>query len=278
MEVGRNEGVAVQEESRAWCSATADAKKPARLILPTSREQMNEEAEEAPFSDACANEYMWRALLQMQGRHIGLRQSVSLRHHIGCCLRHISSGILASILRHLHPLATRQPKVHFSGSLPGGGDDKDSWRGRHLLISHWDFLPLFFFFFSSASQLCSQVPPSYLAEYHLARPSHHLHESRVEYTAPARPLYRRVYELYHVGLLAWCPIPSVEIGPRMRARVMAIGAVPTDLFFVSRPSRMDKLWEPLAPWTGLEILSLPLATYTRDSGPRAKRGRASAAR
>ncbi|CZR53904.1 uncharacterized protein PAC_03786 [Phialocephala subalpina] len=77
-----------------------------------------------------------------------------------------------------------------------------------------------------------------------------------------RLLYDKGYDLAHIGLLCWAPIPSVAIIPRARRRFVAIEGTFTNIFYSAIPTCMDSLWTSLMPWSRDDVLWRPLNTHT----------------
>lgn len=77
-----------------------------------------------------------------------------------------------------------------------------------------------------------------------------------------RRLYDDGYELAHVGLLCWMPIPSVTIIPRARLRLLAVEATFTNIFYSAFHTCMDGLWTGFMPWSRTSVEWRPLNTHS----------------
>ncbi|KAI9053898.1 hypothetical protein LZ554_002843 [Drepanopeziza brunnea f. sp. 'monogermtubi'] len=77
-----------------------------------------------------------------------------------------------------------------------------------------------------------------------------------------RQAYERGFELCHIGVICWAPMPDVTLIPRARRRFVALEATFTNLFYSCVPTVMDDLWDSLVPWTRSEVVCTPLNTHS----------------
>ncbi|KAJ4372404.1 Alpha subunit of the F1 sector of mitochondrial F1F0 ATP synthase [Neocucurbitaria cava] len=77
-----------------------------------------------------------------------------------------------------------------------------------------------------------------------------------------RLYYDRGYELAHIGLLCWSPIPPVAMVPRARCRFLSLEGAFTNLFFSAHPNVMDPMWLGVVPWSRDDVLWLPLNSHS----------------
>lgn len=73
---------------------------------------------------------------------------------------------------------------------------------------------------------------------------------------------RKGYEIEHIGMLCWCPIPPITMIPRARLRFLALEGAFTNLLFSSVHFTMDAMWHPLVPYTRDDSLWLPLNSHS----------------
>ncbi|KAK3077462.1 hypothetical protein LTS18_010196 [Coniosporium uncinatum] len=69
-----------------------------------------------------------------------------------------------------------------------------------------------------------------------------------------RALYDGGFDLAHVGLLCWAPIPSPEMVQRARLRFLAVEGTLTNLFFSVIPTCMDDFWADIVPWCREDVV------------------------
>ncbi|KAI8940342.1 hypothetical protein NX059_004035 [Plenodomus lindquistii] len=77
-----------------------------------------------------------------------------------------------------------------------------------------------------------------------------------------RAFYDNGYDLAHIGLLCWAPIPRASIRPRARLQIMALEGAFTNIFLSAIPTIMDSTWSSLAPWSRDDVLWKPLNSHT----------------
>lgn len=77
-----------------------------------------------------------------------------------------------------------------------------------------------------------------------------------------RALYDQGYELAHIGLLCWAPIPSAATVLRARLRFLAVEGTFTNVFYSAIPTCMDELWTVFMPWSRDDVLWRPLNSHT----------------
>ncbi|KAK0119869.1 H(+)-transporting V1 sector ATPase subunit A [Cadophora gregata] len=77
-----------------------------------------------------------------------------------------------------------------------------------------------------------------------------------------RLLYDKGYDLAHIGLICWSPIPKVSIIPRARRRFLAIEGTFINIFYSAIPTIMDGMWTHFMPWSRDDVLWRPLNSHT----------------
>ncbi|KAI9055091.1 hypothetical protein LZ554_000056 [Drepanopeziza brunnea f. sp. 'monogermtubi'] len=78
----------------------------------------------------------------------------------------------------------------------------------------------------------------------------------------ARQAYERGFELCHIGVICWAPMPDATLIPRARRRFIALEGMFTNLFFSCIPTVMDDLWDSLVPWTRSQVAWTPLNSHS----------------
>lgn len=77
-----------------------------------------------------------------------------------------------------------------------------------------------------------------------------------------RSRYDEGYDLAHIGVLCWSPIPDVTMVPRARLRMIALEGTFTNLFFSANETCLDCLWTNLMPWTRDQVDWITLNSHT----------------
>ncbi|KAK5722937.1 Alpha subunit of the F1 sector of mitochondrial F1F0 ATP synthase [Elasticomyces elasticus] len=77
-----------------------------------------------------------------------------------------------------------------------------------------------------------------------------------------RILYDKGYDLAHLGLLCWAPLPSPAVVPRTRLRFLAMEGTFTNLFFSAIPTYMDATWADIVPWSRNDVLWRPSNSHS----------------
>lgn len=102
-----------------------------------------------------------------------------------------------------------------------------------------------------------------------SRIAHYSDKTHPQLPRFVRQLYDRGFDLAHIGLICWAPIPSVTIIPRARHRFVALEGTFTNIFYSAIPTIMDGLWVDLVPWSRDDVLWRPLNTHTPfNEGPK----------
>ncbi|KAK4044435.1 ATP-1 H+-transporting ATP synthase [Parachaetomium inaequale] len=70
------------------------------------------------------------------------------------------------------------------------------------------------------------------------------------------------YDIKHIGLLCWAPIPPPELIPTARVRFYALEAAFTFIFFAAFETRLDGLWASMLPWDRADVAWLPLCSHS----------------
>jgi hypothetical protein len=94
------------------------------------------------------------------------------------------------------------------------------------------------------------------------RVAHYFDKKHPKLPRFVRLLYDKGYDLAHIGLLCWSPIPCVSIIPRARRRFVAIEGTFTNIFYSAFPTIMDGLWAHFMPWSRDDVLWRPLNSHT----------------
>lgn len=97
-----------------------------------------------------------------------------------------------------------------------------------------------------------------------ARSRMHQYHDKTNRTLPiaVRRLFKHGYDVAHIGLLCWCPIPPPAVRPRARLRLLALEGAFTNLFYSAIATIMDGVWFDLVPWSRDEILWRPLNSHS----------------
>lgn len=93
------------------------------------------------------------------------------------------------------------------------------------------------------------------------RVSHYSNKKHPLLPRYVRQAYDRGYDLAHIGLLCWAPIPKAPLNPRTRLLFIALESTFTHLFYSAIPTIMDQLWTDLVPWSRDDVLWRPLNSH-----------------
>ena len=87
---------------------------------------------------------------------------------------------------------------------------------------------------------------------------------KTNHTLPiaVRRLFKQGYDVAHIGLLCWCPVPLPSIRPRARVRFLALEGAFTNIFYSAFATCMDGVWAHLVPWCRDDVLWKPLNSHT----------------
>ena len=77
-----------------------------------------------------------------------------------------------------------------------------------------------------------------------------------------RRLFKQGYDVAHIGLLCWCPIPPPTVRPRARLRFVALEGAFTNMFYSAIATCMDGIWVHLTPWSRDDVLWKPLNSHS----------------
>lgn len=94
------------------------------------------------------------------------------------------------------------------------------------------------------------------------RTRHYLDEKHPSLPRYVRRAFDQGYELTHMGMLCWTPLPPAGIVPRARLRMYGAEAAFTHLFFSAHRFKVDVLWEDLMPWSREDVEWEPLNSHT----------------